>query len=251
LPAPLVKKSVLLLLLFIFGPIVVSAASYFAVGDRRGNWQTADRSSAGLLLAASQHQDALVRVYAARTVRWRGIFAVHCWIVLKERGAPRYTRYDYTAWGEPIRIDGFAPDGRWFGALPETVLAVDGDDAEQVIPKIRSVVETYRFRSLGDYQAWPGPNSNTFVQAALNAVPELHAVLPPTAIGKDFPYHGEWWGRTASGTGLFVSLGGYLGLTVGWIEGVELNFFGAVLGFDLRRPALKFPGTGRLGVPLS
>jgi hypothetical protein len=248
---PLVKKSVFLLLLFIFGPIAVSAASYLAVGDRRGNWQTADRSSAGLLLPASQHQDALVRVYAARTVRWRGIFAVHCWIVLKERGAARYTRYDYTAWGEPIRIDGFAPDGRWFGALPETVLAVDGDDAERVIPKIRSVVETYRFRSLGDYQAWPGPNSNTFVQAALNAVPELRAVLPPTAVGKDFPYHGEWWGRTASGTGLFVSLGGYLGLTVGWIEGVELNFFGAVLGFDLRRPALKFPGTGRLGMPLT
>src|SRR5262245_46099709 len=96
----LVKKSVFLLLLLIFGPIAVSAASYFAVGDRRGNWRTADRSSAGLLLPAPQHQDALVRVYAARTVRWRGIFAVHCWIVLKERGAARYTRYDYTAWGE-------------------------------------------------------------------------------------------------------------------------------------------------------
>ncbi|MBV9565637.1 MAG: DUF3750 domain-containing protein, partial [Bradyrhizobium sp.] len=50
---------------------------------------------------------------------------------------------------------------------------------------------------------------------------------------------------------LFVSLGGYLGLTIGWIEGVELNFFGAVLGFDLRRPALKLPGTDRLGMPLT
>jgi hypothetical protein len=246
----LVKKSVLVFLLLIFGPIAVSAAGYFAVGDRRGNWQTADRSSAGLLSVASQHQDALIRIYAARTVRWRGIFAVHSWIVLKERGAARYTRYDYTAWGEPIRIDGFAPDGRWFGALPETVLAVDGDAAEQMIPKIRAVVENYRFRSLGDYQAWPGPNSNTFVQAALDAVPELHAVLPPTAIGKDFPYAG-WWGRTASGTGVFVSLGGYLGLTVGWVEGVELNFFGGVLGFDLRRPALKLPGIGRLGMRLT
>jgi len=73
-------------------------------------------------------------------------------------------------------------------------------------------------------------------------VPELKAVLPPTAIGKDFPYHGAWLGRTPSGTGLFVSLGGYLGLTVGWVEGIELNFFGGVLGLDLRRPALKFPG---------
>ena len=84
-------------------------------------------------------------------------------------------------------MDGFAPDGRWFGALPETVVSVDGEIAERLIPKIRSVIEKYRFRSYGDYRPWPGPNSNTFVQAALDAVPELKAVLPPTAIGKDYP----------------------------------------------------------------
>jgi hypothetical protein len=99
----------------------------------------------------------------------------------------------------------------------------------------------------GDYRPWPGPNSNTFVQAALDAVPEIKAVLPPTAIGKDYPYRGEWVGFTPSGTGVFATLGGYVGLTIGWVEGVELNFFGGVLGFDLRRPALKFPGLGRIG----
>jgi hypothetical protein len=130
--------------LLIVVPVALSGINYL-FADRRGNWQTADRSSAGLLPGASEHPDAVIRVYAARTVRWRGIFAVHCWIVVKERGAPRYTRYDYTAWGEPIRVDGFAPDGRWFGAVPETVVSVDGDKAERLIPKIRSVVETYRF----------------------------------------------------------------------------------------------------------
>lgn len=244
-----VKKLVLVFVLLIIVPLCVSAVNYLR-GDRRGNWQTADRSSAGLLPHPEDHADAVVRVFAARTVRWRGIFAVHSWIVVKERNALRYTRYDYTAWGEPIRIDGFAPDGRWFGAAPELVLAVDGEQAEQVIPKIRSVIETYRFGAYGDYTAWPGPNSNTFVQAALNAVPELRAVLPPTAIGKDYPV-ASWWGLTPSRTGVFASLGGYLGLTVGWIEGVELNVFGGVLGFDLRRPALKFPGIGRIGVPLA
>lgn len=244
------KKSVLIFLLLILAPVSVSAASYL-LGDARGNWQTADRSSAGLLPNPSAHPDALIRVYAARTVRWRGIFAVHTWIVLKERGAPRYSRYDYTAWGDPIRVDGFAPDGRWFGATPKSVVAVDGGEAEKLIPKIRSVIETYRFRAYGDYSAWPGPNSNTFVQTILNAVPELNAVLPPTAIGKDYPYSGAWFGLTPSRTGAFVSLGGYLGLTIGWIEGLELNFLGGVLGVDLRRPALKFPGIGRLGVPLT
>lgn len=44
---------------------------------------------------------------------------------------------------------------------------------------------------------------------------------------------------TPSGTGVYVSLAGYVGITAGWVEGFELNFLGAVLGFDVRRPALK------------
>jgi hypothetical protein len=245
---PPLKKLLLVFLLLVFAPIAASAARYFWIGDGRGNWQTADRSSAGLLPAASAHSEAAIRVFAARTVRWRSIFAVHTWIVVKEKNAPTYSRYDYTAWGEPIRANGFAPDGRWFGALPETLVAVDGERADALIPKMRYVIENYRFRSCGDYSAWPGPNSNTFVQAALNSVPELRAVLPPTAIGKDYPYDGRWFGVTSSGTGVYLSLAGYLGVIVGWIEGFELNFFGAVLGFDIRRPALKLPGLGRIGL---
>jgi len=241
----------ILFLLLVFVPIGLSAGRYYLFGDGRGNWQTADRSSAGLLPPASANPDALIRVFAARTVRWRSIFAVHSWIVVKEKGASTYSRYDYTAWGDPIRSNGFAPDGRWFGAMPETVVAVDGARAEALIPKIRHVVETYKFRAYGDYSAWPGPNSNTFVQAALDAVPELRAVLPPTAVGKDYPYSGRWAGITPSRTGAYASLSGYLGMTVGWVEGFEINFFGAVLGIDIRRPALKLPGIGRLGVAAS
>jgi hypothetical protein len=152
------RKFVITFLLLAFVPIGISAARYYWMGEGRGNWQTADRSSAG------------------------SIFGVHTWIVVKEQGAASYSRYDYTAWGEPIRSNGFAPDGRWFGAIPETVVAVDGRRAEALIPKIRDVIQNYRFRAYGDYSAWPGPNSNTFVQAAaLDSVPELRVVLPPTA----------------------------------------------------------------------
>jgi hypothetical protein len=83
-----VKKYVFVFLLLIIAPLTFATAN-FLFGDRRGNWQTADRSSAGLLPKASQHTDALIGIYAARTVRWRGIFAVHTWIVVKERGASR------------------------------------------------------------------------------------------------------------------------------------------------------------------
>jgi hypothetical protein len=62
-----------------------------------------------------------------------------------------YARYHYTAWGEPI----------WFGAMPQMIVAVDGDNANRLIPKIQHVIENYKFRSLG---AWPGPHSNTFVR---------------------------------------------------------------------------------------
>jgi hypothetical protein len=241
-----VRKTLIVVLLLLVSPIVVSAVEYL-FGDRSLDWQAADRSSAGLLPSPAQHPEALVRVYAARTVRWRGIFAVHSWIVVKQANATGYTRYDYTAWGEPIRINGFAPDGRWFGGVPETIAAADGETASRMIPKILAAVEGYEWRSYGDYRAWPGPNSNTFVTAVLAAVPELQAALPPTAIGKDFPYDGDVFGWTPSGTGIRVSLRGYLGLTVGWVEGIEINLLGAVFGIDLRRPAVKLPALGRLG----
>ena len=53
--------------------------------------------------------------------RWKGIFAHHSWIVIKERNATSYTRYDKVAWGRPVKIDGWAPDARWYGHRPVRV----------------------------------------------------------------------------------------------------------------------------------
>jgi len=245
---PTVLKTCLLLfaLLFLL-PLGIAALRYYWDGSG-GEWQTADRSSAGLLPAVAA-RPAVVRVFAAQTVRWRGIFATHCWIVFKPEGADAYTRYDYTAWGEPIRVNGFVADGRWFGRMPLLVFAADGERAAALIPRMQAAIAAYAFRKQGDYRAWPGPNSNTFVAAVLDAVPEIGAVLPPTAIGKDYPYDGRWLRATPSGTGLRLSLGGYAGVTVGWMEGIEINVLGAVAGLDIRRPGIKLPGLGRLGIP--
>jgi hypothetical protein len=46
---PLLKKLLIVFLLLVFVPIAASAVRYFCLGDGRANWQTADRSSAGLL----------------------------------------------------------------------------------------------------------------------------------------------------------------------------------------------------------
>ncbi len=231
-------------------PVGFAAIFYFAGGAGAG-WRTADRSSIGVLPAPGQNSSAVIRIFSAKTVRWRGILASHSWIVFKPNGTATYTRYDYTAWGElPIRVNGFEPDGRWFGHLPEVVFAADGDAAAALIPKIEAAIARYAWRNAGDYRAWPGPNSNTFISAIMDAVPEMQATLPPTAIGKDYPYDGRWLRPTASRTGLRLTFGGYGGLTFGWIEGIELNILGVVSGVDLRNPALKLPGLGRLGMGL-
>lgn len=75
----------------------------------------------------------------------------------------------------------------------------------------------------------------------------MRASLPATAIGKDFPFDGRWFGLTPSAIGIRLSLGGYIGVTLSWVEGLEVNILGGVAGLDLRRPALKLPGLGRLG----
>ena len=229
-------------------PIGASALQYWWAGGG-ANWHAADRSSAGLLPPAAAHPSTVVRIFAARTVRWRGIVAMHCWIVFKPEGASAYTRYDYTAWGEPVRVNGFAADGRWFGEVPTVVFAADGPPAAALIPAMQAAIDGYAWRRLGDYRAWPGPNSNTFIAAVLDAVPQMQVALPALAIGKDYPYDGRWLRRTPSRTGLRLTLGGYAGLTLGWVEGLELNLLGAVAGLDIRRPALKLPGIGRIGLP--
>jgi hypothetical protein len=229
-------------------PVMVAAMIY-RFRARNPDWRSADRSSARLLASPQQMHQAVVRVFSARTVSWRGIIATHSWIVIKDARARSYERFDYTAWGEPIWKDRFIPDGRWFGSEPEVIFAADGALAAAMIPTIRATVRDYRYPRRGDYRLWPGPNSNTFVAAVMQAV-RMKAALPSTAIGKDFPYDGRIVGWTASRTGVRLNLGGYFGITLGWYEGIEFNLLGAVAGVDIRRPALKLPALGRLGIPL-
>jgi hypothetical protein len=242
-----VKAFLIFFAVFYLLPLAISAALYRIEGGGAG-WRSADRASAGLLPPASRSAAPAVRIFSAQTVRWRGIFATHSWIVFKPAGAADYIRYDYTAWGEPIRMNGFEPDGKWFGRTPETVFAADGQPAAALIPKIQLAIRGYAWRKQGDYAAWPGPNSNTFVAAVMDAIPEIRTTLPPTAIGKDYPYDGRWLRWAPSGTGMKLTLGGYAGLTIAWVEGIEVNILGGVAGLDLRRPAIKLPGLGRLGM---
>jgi hypothetical protein len=246
----LIAKTVALVLIcFYLLPLAVAAGRYWYRGQYV-DWRSSDQSSTGLLGDPRRQAAAAVRVFSARTVSWRGIFATHSWIVVKDENAACYQRFDYTAWGRPIGVDRFAADARWFGSIPEVVFAADGTAAANMIPRIRATIEGYRYSKVGDYRIWPGPNSNTFVAVIMQNVPEMAASLPPTAVGKDFPYDGRWLRLTPSRTGMVLNLGGYVGVTIGWIEGLELNLLGAVAGLDFRHPGLKLPGLGRIGFPV-
>jgi len=229
---------------------LLSHAAWWQTRQHPRSWADADWSSSGVLAPAPQVREAVVHVLAGRTGRWKGIFAHHTWIVVKPAGAMRYTRYDVVGWGTPVRRDAYAADGRWYGSTPDIVLTLRGAEAEAAIPRIGEAVAAYPYSTAGSYVIWPGPNSNTFVAAIARKVPELAPALLPTALGKDFAGWPLYLGMTPSATGAQVSAGGLLGISVGWVEGLELNILGVVIGIDLRRPALKLPGWGRLGMGL-
>jgi hypothetical protein len=242
---PVRKVLVGILALFLF-PLAVHAALLVGKG-RPASFRDADWSSTGMLPPASADHDARLLVFTGRTGRWKGIFSVHSWVVFKPANGAAWSRYDVVGWGQPIRSNGWAPDARWFGEAPRVLVDVRGPAAAALIPKVEAAIAAYSYNHFGDYRIWPGPNSNTFTASVLRAVPELAATLPPNAVGKDFrPY--PYLGPTDSQTGVEASLWGLLGVKLGWVEGVEFNLLGLVAGIDLRHPAVKLPGFGRVGI---
>jgi hypothetical protein len=241
------RTMLVLLSFFLLG--LTTHALWWLAHDHPRSFAEADWSSAGVLPRPSRVPEAVVHVMAGRTGRWKGIFAHHTWIVVKPRNASHYTRYDVVGWGRPIRINGYAADGRWYGDTPVIVSTLRGAAAESAIPRIREAVATYPYASQGSYGVWPGPNSNTFVAHVARAAPELAEGLLPTAIGKDYSPWPDVVALTPSRTGIRLSLYGLAGVSVGWVEGIEINLLGLVAGIDVRRPALKIPGWGRVGMP--
>jgi uncharacterized protein DUF3750 len=227
-------------------PILARAALY-AAGSGPRSWRDADWSSTGALPPAAQFEPARLVVFTGTTGGWKGVFSVHSWIVFKRAGGREWTRYDVVGWGNPLRANGWPADGRWFGNVPVAIADVSGAEAEKLIPKVETAIRGYSYNHTGDYRIWPGPNSNSFTAAILRAVPELGVALPPNAVGRDFR-GGFYAGPTDSGTGVELNLWGFVGVKLGWAEGIEVNLLGLVAGFDLRHPGLKLPGFGRIGV---
>lgn len=237
-------------LLLFLAPLAVHAVVYSQT-SWPDNWSVANWSSSGILPPPRQHNEAMVRIYSARTGRWKGIFAVHSWLVLKRKSETQYHRYDVVGWGQPVRHNNYPADGYWYSSLPELQFEISGAKAQALIPKIEKAILKYPYTQYGSYKLWPGPNSNSFVAAVMRDVPELQTTLPPTAIGRDFIGYGKWISPTPSNTGWQISLKGYAGISIAIVEGLEISILGLVAGIDFLNPAIKVPGFGRIGLPRS
>lgn len=231
---------------------LVSLVASCAALERAGEpWWAARRDSSGQAPDPATTPGAVIHVYAARTVGWRGVLAVHTWITFKRSGSSAYTRYEVIGWGvdqgaPAVRKNRAGPDDHWFGARPERLVDLRGEGVDLLIERVEAAVAAYPYPS--SYRTWPGPNSNTFTAYVGRAVPDLRLALPPTAIGKDYLPGGAVAGATPAGRGVQLSLLGLAGVTAGMDEGVELNILGLTFGVDFKSPALKLPLVGRIGL---
>jgi hypothetical protein len=231
--------------LLLVGPLAVMA---FGDVDLERPWYEGSRDRVGLAPDAATTHEAMVQVYGARTVRWRGAFAIHPWIAVKRSGAREWTTYQMVGWRSWRGGDGVvasstdAPDRRWYGAEPLLLAQRRGPEVDALIDRIEQAVRRYPWSR--SYRIWPGPNSNTFVAWIAREVPEIGLDLPATAIGKDYLGPTTLLASAPSGTGWQVSLFGLVSATLARSEGLELSLLGLGVGIDLDDRRLRLPGVG-------
>jgi len=233
--------------------IITFALIYFNPKAGNNSWQNASRQSANLVALATDDKDAKVQIYTAKAFSWRGKFSQHTWIATKEKDAASYLVHYVVLWGTHFGADGVVvtqedlPDRYWYDAKPQIIYEANGAEAEKLIPQIYAAITKYPYPK--KYQAYPGPNSNTFVSWVIRSIPTLKISLPNNAIGKDWlcDENGvKFFALSESKTGVQFSFFGMLGILVGLEEGFEINIIGLSFGIDFKRLDLKLPGIGSL-----
>ncbi len=241
-------KRLLLVIFIVYLLPTFASAGWWAIQDRPGRWSDARWTSANILPSASDVEDAAIYIFSATTGGIKGAVASHAWIVTKKNGASSYTRYDKVGWGTPIRLNHRPADAYWYSNRPQIVKTITGDEAALLIPRIEHAIARYPHAKPGDYRLFPGPNSNSFIAHILRTVPQIGAVLPPHAVGRDFLPDGAIIHLDEDWRNIHVTLGGLAGISVGMRSGLEVHLFGLVAGLDFFKPGIKVPAIGRIGL---
>lgn len=227
----------IIIILFLLGPLYLLLSGQVHLNQ---NWQTANRSQTGLLKPYHLDKQAAVVLFSAKAFNWRGMFSTHTWLAVKTAEAKRYTIYQVFGWNAyrglpPVDISHGQPDRYWFGYRPQIDGLIKGEKAQALIPAIEKAVKSYPYANR--YVAWPGPNSNTFIQYVLNQVPQLNMQTPFNALGRDYQPRFSF---------SHISLWGLLGYQV-QRHSFVINFLGLTVGVNSKPWAVIIPGVGQTG----
>ena len=175
---------------------------------------------------------------------WYARFAVHTWIDYRDAsgtwqriGVPG-TSTD--VWRNEIDAEKAFSDERW----DENVLVIDrilGDRAMRAVEELTSAEEAW---TNGSYRAFPGPNSNTFIENVVRRTDGLSTQLSPNAVGKDYALFRAHLGfRTPK----FEVESPWLGAELGLREGVQLHLAQLPIGVRIWPPAVLLPFAPAIG----
>ncbi len=202
-------------------------------------------------LAVPKGDQAALIVGSAALPHPMGALARHPWIAVRASGERDWERWEVMccADGGPLgtversHVDPLSDHGAGGGDV--RIHGVwSGRAAEPLVACVRSEAPAYPQRDR--YRAWPGPNSNTFVDWVLRRC-DIPVALPAPSIGKDHRGLGLGASPTPGGSGVQLETP-LVGVRAGLFEGVELHVLGLAWGVDLWPPALIVPvGSGRIG----
>jgi hypothetical protein len=189
----------------------------------------------------------LVAVKCARipdSMPWYSQFAQHTWLDLKLGGEHAWWRVEVASRTSGTRVHAIDAlqarrDHRWTDEEVELLAVFEGARARRIAAGVLRVAHERHHEYIHGYEAWPGPNSNTFARQLCEAIPELHFAFDHNAVGKDY----DGWasaGLAPSRTGLRLDTLP-LGVTVAAREGLELHVAQLSFGLQLWPPRLQLP----------
>lgn len=179
-----------------------------------------------------------------RSMPWYSRFAEHTWVDVKCGDDMHWIRSEVIGAHSGARCNTISAreaycDWRWSAEAVRVHRVVTGESARRVAERIEAVTAALdpRYKN-GGYEAWPGPNSNTFLRELARELPELAFAFDHNAVGKDYTWLDAGWSPSRTGLSLDTWL---LGATVALEEGIELHLLQLTFGVRLWPPRLQLP----------
>lgn len=178
-----------------------------------------------------------------RFMPWYSHFAEHTWVDVKLGEEERWLRAEVLnessgAACSPIGAVEARGDWRWSDEAVRVHAVIVGERAQRIAQRIESVTAQLAPRYDGGYEAWPGPNSNTFVRDLSREIPELAFTFDHNALGKDYAWLRA--GLTPSRTGVELDTWP-LGFAVALREGFELHVLQLPFAVRVWPPRIALP----------